>query len=80
MVDRQQTAETDFTETGVSDETRAKTAADGAGVDVASVHSIASVTETNAQIAAPADGSGATALTYSIGAGAGEATIHRPSR
>ena len=73
VVDPQQTADTDFTETGVSGETRAKSAADGAGVDVASVHSIASLTET--VIGAPADGSGPTALTYSIGAGAGEATI-----
>jgi hypothetical protein len=73
VVDAQQTAETDLAETGVSGETRAKSAADGAGVDVASVHSFASLTETI--VGAPADGSGPTALTYSIGAGVGEATL-----
>jgi hypothetical protein len=73
VVDSQQTADTDAAETGVSGEMRAKTASDGAGVDVASVHSIASLTETI--VGAPADGSGPTALTYSIGAGVGEATL-----
>ena len=73
VVGSAQTADTDFAETGISGETRAKSAADGAGVDVASVHSVASMTETI--VGAPADGSGSTALTYSIGAGAGEATL-----
>ena len=73
VVDAQQTADTDAAETGVSGETRAKSAADGAGVDVASVHSIASLTETI--VGAAADGSGPTALTYSIGGGVGEATL-----
>jgi hypothetical protein len=73
VVDAQQTADSDAAETGIIGETRAKTAADGAGVDVASVHSIASLTETI--VGAPADGSGPTALTYSIGAGLGEATL-----
>jgi hypothetical protein len=73
VVGAQQTAESDAAETGVIGETRAKTAADGAGVDVASVHSITSLTETI--VGAAADGSGPTALTYSIGAGVGEATL-----
>jgi hypothetical protein len=73
VVDAQQTAETDAAETSVSGETRAKTAADGDGVDVASVHSIASLTETI--VGASADGAGPTALTYSIGGGVGEATL-----
>jgi hypothetical protein len=73
VVDSQQTADTDAAETGVIGETRAKSAADGAGVDVASVHSIASLTETI--VGAAADGSGPTALTYSVGAGGGEATL-----
>jgi hypothetical protein len=73
VVDAQQTADSDAAETGVIGEMRAKTAADGAGVDVASVHSIASLTETI--VGASADGSGPTALTYSIGAGVGEATL-----
>jgi hypothetical protein len=73
VVDAQQTADIDAAETGVSGETRAKSAAGGVGVDVASVHSIASLTET--VVGAPADGSGPTALTYSIGAGVGEATL-----
>jgi len=73
VVGAQQTAESDAAETGVIGETRAKTAADGAGVDVASVHSITSLTETI--VGAGADGSGPTALTYSIGAGVGEATL-----
>jgi hypothetical protein len=73
VVDAQQTADTDAAETGISGETRAKSAADGAGVDVASVHSIASLTETI--VGAAADGSSPTALTYSIGGGVGEATL-----
>ena len=73
VVDSQQTADTEFAETGISGETHVKSAADGAGVDVASVHSIASLTETI--VGAPADGSAPTALTYSVGAGAGEATL-----
>jgi hypothetical protein len=73
VADAQQTADTDFAETGIVGETRAKSAADGAGVDVASLHSIASLTETI--IGAPADGSGPMALTYSIGGGVGEATL-----
>ena len=73
VVDAHQTAETDAAETGVVGETRAKSAAGGAGIDVASVHSIASLTETI--VGAPTDGSGPTALTYSIGAGVGEATL-----
>ncbi|MGA2492435.1 MAG: hypothetical protein ABSF67_05725 [Roseiarcus sp.] len=73
VVDAQQTADTDAAETGIIGETRAKSAADGAGVDVASVHSIASLTETI--VGAAADGSGPTALTYSIGGGVGEATL-----
>jgi hypothetical protein len=73
VVDGQQTADTDAAETGVSGETRAKSAADGAGVDVASVHSIASLTETI--VGAAADGSGSSALTYSVGGGVGEVTL-----
>ena len=73
VVGSAQTADTDFAETGISGETRAKSAADGAGVDVASVHSIASMTET--VVGTPADGSGPVALTYTIGAGVGEATL-----
>ena len=73
VVDARQTADTDAAETGVSGETRAKTAADGDGVDVASVHSIASLTETI--VGASADGPGPAALTYSIGGGVGEATL-----
>lgn len=73
VVDAQQSADTDAAETGISGETRAKSAADGAGVDVASVHSIASLTETI--VGAPADGSAPTTLTYSIGGGVGEATL-----
>ena len=78
VVDAQQTADTDAAETGVVGETRAKTAADGAGVDIASVHSIASLTETI--VGAAADGSGPTALTYSVGGGVGEVDADRTSR
>ena len=73
VADMQQTADTDAAETGIVGETRAKSAADGAGVDVASVHSITSLTETI--VGAAADGSGPTALTYSVGGGVGEVTL-----
>jgi hypothetical protein len=73
VVDAEQAADTDAAETGIVGETRAKAAADGGGVDVASVHSIASLTETI--VGAAADGSSPTALTYSIGGGLGEATL-----
>ncbi len=72
VVDSQQTAETDVAETGVSGETRAKAAAEGAGVDFASAQHVASVTET---IVGTPTGGAPTALTYSIGDGVGEASL-----
>jgi len=67
-----QTADTDFAETGVAAETRAKSASGGGGVDVASVQHNATLTET---IVATPTGGSPQALTYSIGSGVGEATL-----
>jgi hypothetical protein len=73
VTDAQQTTDTEFAESGIVGETRAKSASDGAGVDIASLHSIASLSETI--VGAANDGSGPMALTYSIGRGVGEATM-----
>ena len=72
--DAQQTADTDFAETGVNAETRAKIAASGGGVDVASAQSRRFADRDDRRHAAERVG-GATALTYSVGGGVGEATL-----
>ena len=72
VVDSKQNTAGDLVETGIKAEARAKSA-DSGGVDLACVQRIAGMTET--VVSGPVDGSAPATLTYTVGAGTGEATL-----